>query len=96
MGNVADGEGGGEAGGTLSLRTKQRPGPPAVSTMLRASDLMPQERGASELRAGPRSPTPAPQSTLLGSSPSVLGEEVSRETAGPHLQGLMGKEVRQV
>lgn len=35
--------------------------------------------------------SPAPSIPPVSSSPSVLGEEVSRETAGPHLQGTDGK-----
>lgn len=44
-------------------------------------------------KAGAGSPAlPAPQSLPSeGSCPCVLGEEVSRETTGPHLQGTDGK-----
>lgn len=43
--------------------------------------------------AGTPNPHPPASQSLpfSGSSPSALGEEVSSETAGPHLQGADGK-----
>lgn len=67
--------------------------PPALTAVPKASDLMLQAEGATgNFKAGARSHHPQPPrvSPSAGSCPA-LGEEVSRETTGPHLQGADGK-----
>lgn len=62
--------------------------PLALNVMLKTSDVVPQVEGShTGFKAGARAPPPQPPRVF----PSVLGEEVSRETARPHLQGADGK-----
>lgn len=100
VGTVAGRGGGGGSGkwgrGTLSLRAKRRPGPTSCECYAKGFRLDATGEEPVSLEQEPGAPPPAPSPPFCGSSPSVLGEEVSRETTGPHLQGLMGKEVRQV
>lgn len=82
VGNVAGQGGGRRARGTPSLRAKQRPAPTSCACYAKGFrlDATGEEPVSSEQEPG----APAPSSAAPA---RVLGEEVSRETAGPHLRG---------
>lgn len=68
----------------LFLEGRQRPDPIGLEC---------HGKGRGALKQEPEAPPPSspPESPSEGSCPCVLGEEVSRETTGPHLQGTDGK-----
>ena len=68
----------------LFLEGRQRPDPIGLEC---------HGKGRGALKQEPEVPPPSspPESPSEGSCPCVLGEEVSRETTGPHLQGTDGK-----
>lgn len=68
----------------LFLEGRQRPDPIGLECHGKGRGALKQEPEA----LPPSSP---PESPSEGSCPCVLGEEVSRETTGPHLQGTDGK-----
>lgn len=68
----------------LFLEGRQRPDPISLERHGKGRGALKQEPGAPP----PSSPLESPPE---GSSPCVLGEEVSRETTGPHLQRTDGK-----